>query len=197
MGRDKAWLPLGAGETMLQRVVRLLREVVPGENVAVVAAVDQQLPPLPPQTQLLRDEQPEGGPLPALVLGLGALAGRIDVAFAAAGDAPLIRPEFVEAMFRQLETARNEATAGAEILAAAPRDAGHGYPLAAAYHSAIEPSARRLIGQGAKALHQLLAASNVRWIEAERLRHVDPELVSLLNCNTPEQYEAARKLVDG
>ena len=44
MGRPKAWLPFG-GELMLPRIVRILREVV--EPVVVVAASDQEVPPLP------------------------------------------------------------------------------------------------------------------------------------------------------
>ncbi|HUR55514.1 MAG TPA: NTP transferase domain-containing protein, partial [Gemmataceae bacterium] len=44
MGRAKAWLPFG-GETMLQRVVRVVGEVV--SPVVVVAAAGQDVPPLP------------------------------------------------------------------------------------------------------------------------------------------------------
>ena len=44
MGKPKAWLPFG-GELMLPRVVRILRTVV--APVVVVAAPDQDLPPLP------------------------------------------------------------------------------------------------------------------------------------------------------
>ena len=45
MGRPKAWLPFGPDEVMLQRVVRLVREVV--GPVVVVAAPEQELPMLP------------------------------------------------------------------------------------------------------------------------------------------------------
>ena len=45
MGTSKALLPFGP-ETMLQRVVRLLGEVV--APIVVVAASDQTLPDLPP-----------------------------------------------------------------------------------------------------------------------------------------------------
>ena len=48
MGRDKATLPFGP-ELMLQRVVRLIGEVVSLENVVVVAAPNQLLPELPAQ----------------------------------------------------------------------------------------------------------------------------------------------------
>jgi molybdopterin-guanine dinucleotide biosynthesis protein A len=53
MGRAKAWLELGR-ETFLQRVVRVLGEVV--SPVVVVAAVGQELPPLPDDVEIVRDE---------------------------------------------------------------------------------------------------------------------------------------------
>ena len=46
MGRPTAWLPF-AGELMLPRVVRLLSQAV--DPVIVVAAPDQEVPPLPPR----------------------------------------------------------------------------------------------------------------------------------------------------
>jgi len=52
MGRDKATLPFGP-ELMLQRVVRLLGEAV--EEIVVVAAPSQELPPLPDSVHIVRD----------------------------------------------------------------------------------------------------------------------------------------------
>ncbi len=52
MGSPKALLPFGS-ETMLQRVVRLLGSVV--SPIVVVAAPDQQLPPLPQGIVITRD----------------------------------------------------------------------------------------------------------------------------------------------
>ena len=58
MGRPKTWLPFGS-ELMLPRVVRLLREAV--DPVVVVAAPDQEVPPLPDEVTIVRDEV-EGTP---------------------------------------------------------------------------------------------------------------------------------------
>src|SRR3954470_12815150 len=68
MGRDKASLPFGS-ETMLQRVVRLIGEVVPAETTVVVASATQELPPLPPRIRIVRDEQAYRGPLAGLAVG--------------------------------------------------------------------------------------------------------------------------------
>ncbi len=53
MGTSKALLPFGP-ETMLQRVVRIVGDVV--SPIVVVAAVDQILPDLPPAVIVTRDE---------------------------------------------------------------------------------------------------------------------------------------------
>jgi molybdopterin-guanine dinucleotide biosynthesis protein A len=54
MGSSKALLPFGS-ETMLQRVVRLLGKVV--SPLVVVAAVEQELPALPRDVIVARDER--------------------------------------------------------------------------------------------------------------------------------------------
>src|SRR4030095_9801270 len=70
MGSSKALLPFGP-ETMLQRVVRLLADVV--SPIVVVAAVDQPLPMLPPEVIITRDELEGRGPLEGLRAGVKAL----------------------------------------------------------------------------------------------------------------------------
>ncbi len=100
MGRPKAWLPFGA-EFMLQRVVRVLREVV--EPVVVVAAPNQDVPPLPPGVMIARDEVGGNGPLGGLAAGLAALAGRCDAVYLSSCDVPLLRAAFVRRVIEGLE----------------------------------------------------------------------------------------------
>src|SRR5436305_11914835 len=88
MGRPKAWLPF-AGEIMLPRVVRLLREVV--SPVVVVAAPDQDVPPLPADVAIVRDPERGRGPLQGLAAGLAALA-EVDAAYASSCDVPFLSP---------------------------------------------------------------------------------------------------------
>ena len=95
MGQSKAMMPF-AGEPMLVRVVRLLSEAV--GPIVVVAAPDQDLPELPLEVTIAYDRQPDRGPLEALAVGLGTLAGRVDRAFVIACDAPLLLPEFIRRM---------------------------------------------------------------------------------------------------
>src|SRR5438105_2798339 len=95
MGRPKAWLPFGR-ELMLQRVVRLLAEAV--QPIVVVAAPDQEVPPLPSDIAVVRDEREGRGPLQGLAAGLTALPAGIDVAYLSSCDVPFLRPAFVQRM---------------------------------------------------------------------------------------------------
>ena len=67
MGYSKAILPFGP-ELMLQRVVRLLSEVV--SPIVVVAAPTQELPPFPSDVLIARDQREGRGPLEGLLAGL-------------------------------------------------------------------------------------------------------------------------------
>src|SRR5262249_30836837 len=60
MGRPKAWLPFGE-ELMLPRVARLLGETA--APLVVVAAPGQDVPPLPSEIAVVRDEEEGRGPL--------------------------------------------------------------------------------------------------------------------------------------
>src|SRR5271163_2377121 len=88
MGKPKAWLPIG-GEIMLPRVVRLLREAV--TPVVVVAAPEQDLPPLPGEVIIVRDEEKGRGPLQGLAAGLAALQDLAEAAYATSCDVPFLQ----------------------------------------------------------------------------------------------------------
>src|SRR5882672_3104880 len=92
MGLAKATLPFGP-ELMLQRVVRLLSQVV--QPIVVVAAPGQELPPLPANVLITRDEREGRGPLEGLLAGLTAVAPHSDAAYATSCDVPLLVPGFV------------------------------------------------------------------------------------------------------
>src|SRR5438552_17509333 len=92
MGRPKAWLPF-AGQTMLARVIGLLCEIV--SPIVVVAAPEQELPPIPEDVKIVRDDEKGRGPLQGLAAGLGALEGRADAAYVSSCDVPFLHPAFV------------------------------------------------------------------------------------------------------
>src|SRR5579884_2944487 len=87
MGRAKAWLPF-AGDFMLPHVIRrLAKAVLP---VVVVASAGQDVPPLPADVPVVRDEEKDRGPLQGLAAGLAALEGQVEAVYLSSCDVPLL-----------------------------------------------------------------------------------------------------------
>ncbi|MGE3314246.1 MAG: molybdenum cofactor guanylyltransferase [Planctomycetaceae bacterium] len=178
MGRPKLSLPFGS-ETMLERVVRILSEVV--EPIVVVAAPEQELPPLPGSVRIARDEEEGLGPLSGLAAGFGALAGSVDAVYVSSCDVPLLSPAFVTGMIERL---------GTHDLAI-PREGNYHHPLAAVYRCSLEPKVRSLLVEGRLRPFFLMEDCDAHVVDVSELRAVDPELESLRNCNTEEDYQRA------
>lgn len=178
MGRPKAWLPVG-DETMLGRVVRVLGEIV--SPIVVVAATGQDVPPLPKSVSVVRDPEPERGPLQGLASGLAALEGRVEAAYASSCDVPLLRPAFVRRMIELL---------GEDVICV-PDFGGYKHPLAAVYRVEVAPIAARLLAEGKSRPAFLFEQVRTRIVGPAELADVDPEGESLRNVNTPQEYESA------
>ena len=181
MGRSKAHLPFG-DELMLQRVVRLLSEVV--DPIVVVGAPGQQLPPLPPDVAVTSDEVADRGPLQGLGAGLSALEGRCQAAYACSCDAPLLKPAFVARMIELL----------GDHQIAVPHVDDYHHPMAAVYRLEVLDDINALLGADRRRPIFLFETVRVRLVGREDLIDVDPDLDSLRNCNRPEDYEEALRV---
>lgn len=181
MGRPKALLPFG-DETMLERVVRLLGEVV--RPIVVVAADNQPLPVLPDDVRVVRDEQPQLGPLEGLRVGLSALAGGVVAAYATSCDVPLLARGVVERMFREL----------GKCQVAVPVEGEFHHPLAAVYRPETAEPMRRLLDAGRRRPVALYAEVRTARVPVESLREIDPPLHTLRNLNRPEDYLDALRI---
>jgi molybdenum cofactor guanylyltransferase len=186
MGRPKAWLPFG-GEPLLCRVVRRIVEAA--APIVVVAAPDQELPQLPEGAEVVRDAVTGRGPLQGILAGLDALEGRAAAAFVSSTDAPFLCPELV----RRMEALREE---GDHDVAVA-RAQGHYHPLAAVYRVAVREVVRDLLAHDQRRPFFVFERVRTRFADeadllaGEALREADPELLSLRNINTPDDYEEA------
>ena len=178
MGRPKAWLPFGS-ELMLPRVVRLLGEAV--RPVVVVAAPEQDIPPLPASVRVVRDEERGRGPLQGLAAGLDALTGQADAVYLSSCDVPFLRPAFVRRLVELL----------GEHAICVPRVGGYHHPLAAVYRPEVAAVVARLLAEDRLRPFFLFQEVPTRVVEAAELADVDPDLRTLRNLNTPEEYEAA------
>jgi molybdopterin-guanine dinucleotide biosynthesis protein A len=178
MGTPKAALPFGP-ESLLQRVVRLLGTVV--SPIVVVAARGQILPELPEQIIVARDERDARGPLEGLRAGLKALPAHVDAAYVTSCDAPLLVTAFVERMIALLD--------GHDI--AVMEIDGFAHPLSAVYRRGVLPHVESLLAADRLRPAFLFDAADTRRVRPEEMRALDPELRTLRNLNTREDYLAA------
>ncbi len=178
MGSSKAHLPFGS-ETMLQRVVRLLAGVV--SPIVVVAAPEQDLPEVPSSIAITRDEREGRGPLEGLRAGLKALPGDVESAYVTSCDVPLLVPGFVMRMFELL---------GENDIAVVEID-GFPHPLSAVYRRRTLTHVEELLAKDRLRPAFLFDAVPTRRVKAKELTDVDPELLTLRNLNTREDYLAA------
>jgi len=178
MGSSKALLAFG-GETMLQRVVRLLRTVV--APVVVVAADDQPLPELPADVLVARDEQEGRGPLEGLRAGLKALPVSVDAAYVTSCDVPLLVPDFARHMIDLL---------GDHDVAVMEVD-GFPHPLSAVYRRTTLPHVEELLARDRLRPVYLFDAVRTRRVQPAEMAAADPDLLTLRNLNTREDYEEA------
>ena len=181
IGRPKAWLPFGP-ELMLQRVVRLLGEVV--RPVVIAAHAGQELPELPPWTQVVCDRADNRGPMEGLATALEHLQGRAELAFVAGCDAPFLAPPLVRRMIALAD--------GFDI--AVPQAGGLDHPLAAVYRVQLFAQIRESVSAGSRRLAALLDQVRTRRVTADELIDVDPGLSSLVNINTLADYQSALRL---
>jgi molybdenum cofactor guanylyltransferase len=188
MGQAKAELEWH-GSTLLHRVCGLIGRVVEGP-VVVVRAPGQELPPLPSGVEVTEDAREGRGPLQGLAAGLSALDGRARAAYVSSTDVPLLHPAFVDTVLAAL--AREDADV------ALPVAQGFRHPLAAAYRTALLPDVEELIAADRMRPAYLFERCRVHELsEDELLSHRalgqgDPNLLSLLNVNDPQEYERAR-----
>jgi molybdopterin-guanine dinucleotide biosynthesis protein A len=180
MGRPKHLLPFGP-ETLIERVVGRLKDVV--SPVVVVASKDQELPPLPPDVIIGRDDVEGLGPLAGLAVGLRIMDSHREAAFVSSCDAPFLEPLFVRRLLLELK----------DHDLAIPREAAYYHPLAAVYRTSLEPTVRELLAENRLRPFFLIERCRANIVDGDDLRRVDPDLRSLRNVNHPEDYKQALK----
>ena len=178
MGSSKALLPFG-DETMLQRVVRLLGTVV--SPIVLVAAPEQSLPELPRDVTVTRDEREGRGPLEGLRAGLKALPATVEMAYVTSCDVPLLVPAFVRHMIDLL---------GEHDIAVMDID-GFPHPLSAVYRRDTLPHVEALLAEDRLRPVFLFDAVRTRRVRPAEMTSADPELLTLRNLNTREDYVEA------
>jgi molybdopterin-guanine dinucleotide biosynthesis protein A len=188
MGRAKPSLPFGQ-VTILQRMVAELDRGF--DDVIVVAAPAEAFDAAAVigdtrGVRLVRDEAEYGGPALALVRGLAV--AKNEIAFVCSCDLPLLRMEVAQALCDWL---REMPPSYAAVI---PEIGRRLQPLAAAYRRACGPVVAAIAAGGESRLTAIAMRLKIRRAGEAEMRPLDPELLSFLNVNTPEEYARALRL---
>ena len=179
MGAAKALLNFG-GVTLIEHIVNQLRPTFDEILVVAAPAPEAAVPSSllhDAGVAVINDERPFAGPLDALARGLDAISN--EIAFACGCDQPLITAPVATALVAMV----------GEHDAAIPIVGDVAQPLCAAY--------RKRCASALRAMPRLLEfadAPNVRRVSEDDLSTIDPELRSVLNVNTPDEYARALQL---
>lgn len=185
MGRNKVWLDLDGVplvELVARRLLPLAGEIIISSNEP--SHFDELIARLPVPTIVTADLYPNAGPLAGLHAGLRA--ARFSTIFAVATDMPFVDRSLVTAMIDQC----------ADADAIVPRthvpgqDAPQPEPLHAVYRKSCLPAVESALQRGKRRVVSFLDDVRVCYVEDAMLRQLDPELRSLRNINTPEEWVA-------
>ena len=182
MGADKRFLRLD-GETLLSRALSVFERLF--DEVLIVVAG-----PLPESVggrhRVVTDLVPNCASLGGLYTGLSlSESPRV---FAAACDMPFLNPDLIAYLIHLSDD---------DIVM--PNPASGLQPMHAVYSKACCPHFKRMIESRNLSIQGILQNEGlrVRLVPDEDLRQHDPELLSFLNVNTPEDAERARTLGQG
>jgi len=175
MGRPKAWLRIG-DEFLLPRVVRIIGHVV--APVVVATRRGLELPPIPPNTEVVCDADGAAGPLAGMAAGFDALFGRCDAALVAACDHALLSSAFVRRMIDLLT----------DHDAVVPEQGGWLFPTVALYRLKTRALLGAQLAAGELRAQEFAARCEVRRATAADFADIDRNLDSLRNINTPDDF---------
>jgi molybdenum cofactor guanylyltransferase len=188
MGRPKAALEWH-GSTLLYRTAAVVGRAVAGP-VVVVRAPGQELPDLPAGVDSVEDPVEGLGPMQGVAAGLAAVRDRAEVAFVCSTDLPFLHPAYVRRVLRGL--------ADPAVDLVLPRVRGYRQPLAAGYRTALAGLITEQIAEGNLRPGMLLEhcaadlPDDAALLADPDVAAADPELDSVQNVNTPQEYAAAR-----
>jgi molybdenum cofactor guanylyltransferase len=177
MGRPKALLPFG-NEPLIAHLVRRLERKF--KLVVVVAAPDQELPPLP--AKVVRDEIAYQGPVGGIYYGLMAAIGT--GAFVTSCDAAFLNLPLISFLTSRLWN----------YDVVVPYWQERFQPLHAVYRRSVVPLLKEQLEHGELRPIFLYDKVRTRKVGEEEIRRFDSEGLSFFNMNAPDDYAQALML---
>jgi molybdopterin-guanine dinucleotide biosynthesis protein A len=178
MGSDKGLLPFG-GRRLIEVVLDAIGPLFP--EILIVANDPTAYAGF--GVRVVPDRIPGRGPLGGIHAAL--CSNRSPHTFCFACDMPFLNPAVIvhlSALAPGYDAVVPRSDAGCE-------------PLHAIYGRSCLPHVERMVREDRLRLDRLFSAVRVRWVDADEVRPLDPSLRSFLNVNTPEELEAARRVL--
>jgi molybdenum cofactor guanylyltransferase len=174
MGRPKSLL-LFDGEPLIVHIVRALKRMF--AETVIVAAPDQELPDLP--VTLVRDEVAYQGPVGGIYYGLKAAGGNF--CFVTSCDVPFLNHALIAHFTSQISN----------YDVVVPFWEDRFQPLHAVYRTSVLVLLKEQLDRGELRPVYLFDKVKTCKIEETAIRRFDPEGLSFLNMNTPDDYQRA------
>ncbi len=140
----------------------------------------------PADFTLLLDREPPVGPLGGLATGLARCNGW---AALVACDMPLVNPAFFTRLLAEIQEPPTRPDAIVPVVN------GRAQPLHALYHRRCLPVIEARLSVGERRMDAFWGEVNVRFVDEERLRPIEPTLQSFCNVNTPQAWRGALALL--
>ncbi len=183
LGIDKQELVFG-GKTFLETIVTALEPVT--KRILLVGNVDAGRHQLPESVSITQDQLVNKGPLEGIRVGLEALSSDCEYAFVSSCDVPLLTGALVEFLLCRI----------GDSDAIVPARGARKYGMTAIYRTRLHKAAKQRIEQNKLRVCDLAEGFDVTNIDAEELRVVDPELDTLTNINSADDYFRLLKRFD-
>ena len=182
IGGNKPSLPVG-DQTLVRHSVDALRRA--NLDVVLVLRPGQPVPLTSHTAAIVRDQVESAGPLG----GLHALLTWLPTQWALviACDQPFLSPALLQALL-----AKAPLDVDVDVVCGQPANALEPFP--GLYRRSCLPAIEEMLARGARSLQDFLAVARTEALPSERVRRWDPELLSYLNVNTPEDLAGARAI---
>lgn len=174
MGQAKALLVFDE-EPLIAHIARALKRMF--AEIVVVAAPEQELPALP--AKMVRDEVAYQGPVGGIYYGLRAAAG--EFSFVTSCDAPFLNTALISYLIGQIS----------DYDVVVPFWEERYQPLHAVYRRSVLPLLKEQLERGELRPVYLFDKVRTRTVEPDEIKRLDPDGLTFLNMNTPQDYEAA------
>ena len=182
MGRDKALLPLD-GVPLVVRTARLVESVL--RCIPTVIGRPEIFKPL--DLRAIQDDWPGAGPLGGIATALRASESAWNLIVAC--DLPYLTKEWLEFLVRRALISQASA-----VIPASDRGIE---PLCAMYHKRCESAVWLALDRGTRKVTECLTGVSVERIEPIEWKSYDSEGFLLKNMNSPQDYEEARRRLEG